>query len=138
MNRSVRPLPPAPPVIVTPVRPRLNFRVESLQMAERVIALVEAFEPYVNADDYITLMLPLKKQAGRLSARVEGRAEYVRVKNTLVHLGTLLADSEAFIEENMERAALFQASKELLTMREKVRSLVNFMEEFDGNRTDLY
>ncbi len=138
LNRGGVVVRPLPPVVVGPSRPRINFRVESLQMAERVITLVESFEAYVNADDYINVMLPLKKQAGRLSARVSGRAEYIRVKNTLVQLGVLLADSENFIEDNMERAALFQASKELLTMREKVRSLVNFMDEFDGDVSTLY
>lgn len=123
--------------IPTPVR-TINFKAQSLELAERVISLVEAFEPYVNAEDYTEIMLPLKKQASRLSARVEGRAQYERVKNTLVYFGTLLDSSESFIEENMERSALFDAAKELLTVKERVRSLLELMDRVDGTNHQLY
>ncbi len=123
--------------IPTPVR-TINFKAQSLELAERVIVLVEAFQPYLNAEDYTEIMLPLKKQASRLSARVVGRAEYSRVKNTLVHFGTLLDASENFIEENMERSALFNTAKELLTAKERVRSLLDIMDRVEASNHQLY
>lgn len=126
---------PVPPVVTNPAQ---NFRTQSLSIAERIIEITTIFESYVNASDYVEIILPLKAQAARLESRVKGRAEFERVKNTLIHLGVLLNDAEYFIEDNMERQALSKVSRELLTMQETVRTLTRLMDQHKDQVSSLY
>ncbi len=115
-----------------------GFKGMSLHLATRLIALVEQLEPYTNIEEYSEILLPVKKQAGRLKARVNGRAKTRRVRNTLIHLSTLLDDGSEYIEELTDRDALFNAGVELDTIKESITNLLRSLDEYKNDNNDLY
>lgn len=117
---------------------RYSFRSDAIEIAEVLIATIENLEDFANTEDWNQILLPIKKQAGRLSARVSGRASFDRVKNTLIHLEVLMRPIEAYVDENMERDALFNEAKRLLAVKEKVKSVLDFTLGFEGDSDELY
>lgn len=116
---------------------RDTFRDDAYWVAETTIALVESLENYANSDERAVL-LSIKKQAARLSARVQGRSAIKTVRNTTYHLGTLLNDANSLFEDALERGALFHVAKDLMTVKERIKSMIDFMDDFKGNESDLY
>jgi len=140
---SHRPTPPRTPD--TPRPPRYDygnrsyaFKGMSLHIANRLINIVEQLEPYTNIQEYEESLLPIKKQAGRLKSRVNGRAKLKRVKNTLLHLSALLDAETEFIENLTDRDALFNTGVELDTIRESVKSLIRTTRRHNNDRNQLY
>ncbi len=110
-----------------------NFKTIVLDMSEDIIRIIEDLEPVANSDERVNILVPIKKQAARLSARIQGGAEFKIVKNTMVHLETLLDGSAGYIDENLERDGVFHDAKRLLTYKETVRTLVSLMRERGSN-----
>ncbi|MCR9205772.1 MAG: hypothetical protein NXH75_14400 [Halobacteriovoraceae bacterium] len=115
-----------------------TFRSDALTIAETLISTIESLENFASSDDWNEILLPIKKQAGRLSARVSGRASFERVRNTMIHLEVLMRPVDSFVDENMERDALFNEAKRLLAAKEKVNSVLDFLWNFKGDSNDLY
>lgn len=116
---------------------RDSFRDDAYWVAETTIGLVESLENYANSEER-AILLSIKKQAARLSARVQGRSNLKTVRNTTYHLGTLLNDSSDLFEDALERGALFHVAKDLMTVKERIKSMISFMDDFKGNESDLY
>ena len=114
-----------------------NFESKALTTAENIIAIISNLENFTNSNDWINILLPAKKQAGKLSARVTGGAEFERVENTLIHLNALLKKVELYIDDNFERDALFHKAKQLLSERERVRALVKAMQVCSPDQRNL-
>lgn len=120
------------------VPPVYTFRADALAIAETLISTIENLEDFASTSDWNEILLPIKKQAGRLSARVSGRASFDRVKNTVIHLEVLMRPVDAYVDENMERDALFNEAKRLLAVKERVKSVLDFLWDFKGNSDELY
>lgn len=110
-----------------------NFKRVTLDMAEDIIQIVEDLESLANSDERVSVLMPIKKQAARLAARIEGGVDFKTVKNTLTHLEILLGDAVPFIDENLERDGNFHNAKRLLTYRETAKSLTSLMSDLGNN-----
>lgn len=114
------------------------FKSNSLAISERLIRVIEILAPYASPVEMQDSLLPLKKQAARLSSRIEGRADFKTVKNTLIHLESLLDQSEGLMDALTDRDGLFHIGKDMMTIRETAKSLLELMNESGADRNELY
>ena len=115
-----------------------NFKFHAENVADSVIQATKQLEPYVNNSEEVILD-DLKKQATRLRAHIKGGRDLKIVRNTMYHLGILLAEHEEMLMNKIETDRLDHLAEELITSAEMIQSLVDFLDNgFTGNRSDLY
>lgn len=115
-----------------------NFKRRALKIADVVINVTRALEPYQNNSEE-QLTDDIKKQAIRLRTRINGGRDLNLVRNTLFHLEALLSDTQPLFDKYLESDNLDRLGEGLMTARESIITMVDFIDtDFDGKRSDLY
>jgi len=115
-----------------------SFRDRALMIAEVVIETSRQLEPYLNNDQERKID-EIKKQALRLSSRINGGREIKVVRNTLYYLGELLDDSSEIIDRALETDRLSGLAEDYMTSYESIKTMVRFLDnDFQGQQVDLY
>jgi hypothetical protein len=115
-----------------------DFEDRALLIADVIFDVVTALEPYVNNADEQELD-EIKAQTIKLRSRINGERSLKIVRNTLSHLGTLLANSNELMESLIESDNLDRFAEDLMTARESITTMVSFLDgDFKGTRAELY
>ena len=104
-----------------------NFGSRGKEIADTVIEVAKAIEPYINNQEERQID-DLKKVAVRLKAQIESGRSINHVKSTLDQLELKLVDSEYFIDKHLETDNLDRLAMKLLTAREYLLSMIDFID----------
>lgn len=109
-----------------------SFRDRAYQIADTVFKVAKTIEPYLNNDEE-RVIDELKKQAQRLKSRIEGQRKHTVVRNTLYTLESQLSSASIFIDRYLETDHLDGLAAQLMTARESILGMVEYLDdEYDG------
>lgn len=115
-----------------------NFKMRSFQIANTVVAVSKAIEPFINntQEDQIDA---IKAKAINLRAQINARVELAKVKATITQLSDLIHAASPFIEQALETDTLDGMAEDFIEARESIDRMNRFLDrEYRGQGSDLY
>lgn len=95
-------------------------------IALTAIDLVNEFTKYSSYKELGDVLLPIKKSAAVVYATSYGAGDYsVKMRSTLMQMSKQLHLANHFINRNFEKSAIFDLALELLTLKERLDSIIN-------------